>query len=80
MNWKLAEAKNRFSEVYRLATTEGPQRITRQGGKSVILIAEEEYERSVGKKPRFVEFLMNGPRIDELELPARNWQTRDVEF
>ena len=29
--WQLAEAKNKFSEVFTRAMTEGPQRIRRRG-------------------------------------------------
>jgi prevent-host-death family protein len=34
--WQLQTAKARFSEVFRLARSEGPQRITRQGKEGVI--------------------------------------------
>jgi prevent-host-death family protein len=80
MDWKLAEAKNKFIEVYRLATTEGPQRITKQGAEPVIVITEAEYETLKRRKPTFVEYLMSGPRIDDLELPSRNWNMRDVDL
>jgi prevent-host-death family protein len=48
-SWQLQTAKARFSEVFRLARTQGPQRITRQGRKGVVMIADEQYERLVGK-------------------------------
>jgi antitoxin Phd len=80
MEWKLAEAKNKFSEVYRLATTSGPQRITKHGGEPVILIAESEYERLKGKKPDFIEFLMNGPDFSDLDLTRDRSPMRDVDL
>jgi prevent-host-death family protein len=80
MDWKLAEAKNKFSEVYRLVESEGPQRITKQGHEPLMLITEAEYKLLKRRKPTFVEFLMSGPRIDDLELPSRNWHMRDVDL
>ena len=47
--WQLQDAKARFSEVFRRARSEGPQLITRQGKDGVVMIADEQYERLVGK-------------------------------
>jgi prevent-host-death family protein len=38
--WQVQTAKARFSEVFRLARTAGPQRITRQGKEGVVMISE----------------------------------------
>jgi prevent-host-death family protein len=35
-------AKARFSEVFRRARIEGPQRITRQGKEGVVMISDEQ--------------------------------------
>jgi|SwirhisoilCB3_FD_contig_31_945502_length_683_multi_4_in_0_out_0_2 prevent-host-death family protein len=78
--WQLAEAKNKFSEVYRRAVTEGRQRITKRGEDPVYVISESELESIEGKKPNFIEYLMNSPKIDDLELPSRDWDQRDVEL
>jgi antitoxin Phd len=63
-SWQLQTAKARFSEVFRLARTEGPQRITRQGKEAVVMISEEQYER-LSQKPRepksLVQFFRNSP-------------------
>ena len=61
-SWQVQTAKARFSEVFRRARTEGPQRITRQGKEGVVMVAEEHYERLVGKshQPRnLVQFFRN---------------------
>ena len=63
-SWQIQSAKARFSEVFRRARAEGPQRITRQGKEAVVMVAEEQFERLVGKsrQPRsLVEFLRNSP-------------------
>jgi prevent-host-death family protein len=62
--WQVQTAKARFSEVFRKARTEGPQRITRQGKEAVVMVAEEQYERLIGKSRQpqnLVEFLRNSP-------------------
>ena len=63
-SWQIQTAKARFSEVFRKARTEGPQRITRQGKEGVVMLAEEQYARLVGKsrQPKsLVDFLRNSP-------------------
>ena len=63
-SWQVQSAKARFSEVFRKARTEGPQRITRQGKEGVVMVAEEQYDRLVGKsrQPKsLVDFLRNSP-------------------
>ncbi len=55
-DWQVQSAKARFSEVFRRARTEGPQRITRQGKECVVMIAEEQYAQLVGKSHQAEEF------------------------
>jgi antitoxin Phd len=78
VEWKLTEAKNRFSEVFRLALKDGPQRITRHGNEAVFVLSESEYCRLKGDRPDFIEFLLNGPDLSELELPSRDWTIRET--
>jgi len=62
--WQLQTAKARFSEVFRLARTEGPQWITRQGKEAVVLLPAEEFERLLGRdgQPRsLVDFFAESP-------------------
>jgi prevent-host-death family protein len=62
--WQIQSAKARFSEVFRRARTEGPQRITRQGKDGVIMVAEEQYDRLVGKSRQpqnIVDFFRQSP-------------------
>jgi len=46
-DWQLQTAKAKFSELFRLARTEGPQRVTREGREGVVMISDEQYERLV---------------------------------
>ena len=79
MQWQLAEAKNKFSEVVRRALTEGPQHIKRRGD-NVVVMSEEDYDRLAGQRPGFKELLMNGPRLDELDLKRDQTPLRDVQL
>jgi prevent-host-death family protein len=77
MDWKLAEAKNKFSEVVRRALTEGPQRVMRRRD-TVVVLAESEYERLAGSRVSFKEFLLNVPDMDGLDLDRDKSPMRDV--
>lgn len=43
--WQLQEAKARFSELFRLAREQGPQRVTKHGREAVVILQAEEYAR-----------------------------------
>jgi antitoxin Phd len=77
MEWQMAEAKNRFSELMNRALHEGPQRVQRRK-EAVIVLAEEEYERLAGRAPDFKEYLKRLVGLDELELSRDRSPGRDV--
>ena len=64
-------------EVVRRALTEGPQRVLRRSD-AVIVLAEKEYERLVGSRLRFKDFLLEAPDMDELELKRTKEPMRDI--
>ncbi|HEX5723846.1 MAG TPA: type II toxin-antitoxin system Phd/YefM family antitoxin [Longimicrobiaceae bacterium] len=73
--WKLEDAKNRFSEVVRLALAHEPQRVTRNGRESVVVVSADDYERLVSPQDLFT-FLQSSPLAEaiaagEFELPER---------
>jgi antitoxin Phd len=82
--WQVQTAKARFSEVFRLARTEGPQRITRQGKEGVVMISEEQYERLTVKsrQPKsLVQFFRESPLAGvELDLERNQDSGRDIEL
>lgn len=82
--WQIQLAKARFSELFRLARTEGPQRITRQGRDAVVLISEEQFARLVGKshQPKnLVQFFRESPLVGvELDLVRAEDQGRDIDL
>ena len=79
MDWQLAEAKNRLSEVVNRALTEGPQRIKRRGDR-VVVLSEAEYDRLTGKHQSLVEFLLDGPDLSDLDITRDESPMRDVEL
>jgi antitoxin Phd len=83
-SWQVQSAKARFSEVFRRARTEGPQRITRQGKDGVVMLAEEQYDQLVGKshQPRsLVQFFRESPLVGvELDLERSRDPERDIEL
>jgi antitoxin Phd len=79
VNWNLADAKNKLSEVVNLALSEGPQTITRRKD-AVVVISAAEYEELVGKRQSFKDFLMSGPSFEGLDLGRDKSPMRDVEL
>jgi prevent-host-death family protein len=68
MQWRLADAKNRFSELVNLALSEGPQVVLRRDD-AVVVMNRQEYEKLSGKRPGFRQFLMGaGPSLKGLSL------------
>jgi antitoxin Phd len=41
--WKLEDAKAKFSEIVRLASTEGPQLVTVRGKEAAVILAPDTY-------------------------------------
>jgi len=80
MNWRLAEAKNKFSELFNRALSEGPQRVQRRDDAVVVMDAQE-YDRLTGAAPSFKDFLLGeGPALDDLDLSRDRSSMREVEL
>lgn len=63
--WKLEDAKNRFSEVVRLALSHAPQRVTRNGRDAVVVVSADDYERLVAPGD-LIDFLRQSPLAEAL--------------
>lgn len=79
MEWKLADAKNKLSEVVNRAIEEGPQIITRRKDV-VVLVSQKEYQELKGEKRSFTDFLLNGPGLDEVNLNRTKDPMRSVDL
>ncbi len=59
--WTVAAAKARFSEVIDRARSEGPQTITRNGHKAVVIVSADEWERKTKRNGTLAEFFAQSP-------------------
>jgi prevent-host-death family protein len=73
--WQLQEAKNRFSEVVRKASEEGPQTVTKHGKDSVVVLSAEDYRKLEQPKTSLVEFFQTSP-LSKVEIDLK----RDKSF
>jgi prevent-host-death family protein len=48
--WRLQDAKARFSELVRLAHSDGPQHVTLHGRDAVVVVDAEEFQRLKGAR------------------------------
>ena len=68
MSWRLADAKNRFSEVVNRALAGDPQVVSRRHD-AVVVVARQDYEKLTGKRVSFKQFLLGkGPSLRGLDL------------
>ena len=80
MGWRLADAKNRFSEVVNRALEGHPQLIERRRD-AVVVIARRDYEKLTGKRAGFKEFLLGaGPSFRGLRLGRDRSPMRKVKL
>jgi|SRR5580700_1904587 antitoxin Phd len=80
--WKLEDAKARFSEVVRLARSEGPQRVSVRGKDAVVVISVEELERlapTPTDRLPLVAF-MERLHLDDVDVARESDHGRDVEL
>ena len=72
--WRLQDAKARFSELVRLAHSDGPQYVTLHGREAVVVVDAEEFRRMKGARTGqlLVDALQASPhRSTEIE-PRRS--------
>src|SRR5437867_6610542 len=83
-SWQIQTAKARLSEVFRLARTEGPQLITRQGKEGVVMIPVEQFDQLVirSRQPNsLVQFFRESPLVGlELDFERDKDAGRDIEL
>lgn len=80
MGWQVQEAKQRFSELLRSATTEGPQIVTRHGEEIAVVVDIAEYRRLKGEVLDFKDFLRSGPEPDDSEITRDKALPREIDW
>jgi antitoxin Phd len=82
--WQVQNAKARFSEVFHLARTKGPQLITRQGKDGVVMIPVEQFDLLVARsrQPKsLVQFFRQSPLVGlELDFERDKDTGREIEL
>ena len=64
-HWQIQDAKQRFSEMIRAVTSEGPQVITRHGDDVAVVVAISEYRRLTRPSVDLAAVLLSGPKLDD---------------
>ena len=82
--WQLHEAKARFSELFRRVRTEGPQRVVKQRGEAVVIVAAEEFDRAEARAQQpasLVDFFRSAPTGGRaLDLARKRDKSRTVQW
>ena len=79
--WSVAEAKAKLSEVIEKAQSDGPQMITRNGRKAVVIVAADEWERKTRRKGNLADFLLASPlRGSGIEIKRLPMRLRKVDL
>jgi prevent-host-death family protein len=60
-HWTVAEAKAKLSEVIDHAQSNGPQTITRNGRRAVVVVDIEEWKRRTERSGNLAEFFATSP-------------------
>jgi prevent-host-death family protein len=77
--WTVAEAKAKFSEVVEKARVSGPQTITKNGRRAVVVVSAEEWERKTRRAGNLAAFFAESPlRGSRLKTPRKRQRPRAV--
>jgi prevent-host-death family protein len=59
--WTVADARMEFCQILKEAITNGPQRITKYGRTTAIIVSAEEWKHIAGRNGNLAEFLTESP-------------------
>jgi prevent-host-death family protein len=81
MKWTVAEAKAKLSELIERAEKEGPQKITRHGEETVVVVSVEEWKRKTERRGNLAEFFLRSPlRGSGIDLKRRKDGPREIDL
>jgi prevent-host-death family protein len=82
--WQLQTAKARFSELFRLARSEGPQYVTKAGKEAVVIVPAEHYDELItrSRQPQsLLEFFRSSSLYGvDLDLSRESDLAREIEL
>jgi len=80
-SWQLQDAKSHLSEVVRLCGVQGPQLLTVRGKEEAVLLSIKDYEKLIGAKPKFIDFMQKSPLFGlEFVCERDKSKNRDVDL
>ena len=79
--WQLKDARANFSTLVDRAISDGPQIVTRNGKKAVVVVSVEEWMRRERRRGDLVDFFANSPLREEGIVIERHRDfPREIEF
>ena len=78
---QLKDARANFSTLVDKAISDGPQIVTRNGKKAVVVVSMEEWMRREPRRSDLVDFFANSPLREEgIEIDRQRDYPREIEF
>jgi hypothetical protein len=77
-HWQLQDAKARFSELVKMAKSDGPQIITYHGVDAAVILSIEDFRQLEGNGPDLKEFLLSGPKLSDADIDRITERSRDM--
>ena len=79
--WQLKDARANFSTLVDKAISDGPQMVTRNGKKAVVVVSIEEWMRRERRRGDLVDFFANSPLREEgIDIERQRDFPREIEF
>jgi prevent-host-death family protein len=79
--WQLKDARANFSTLVDKAISDGPQMVTRNGKKAVVVVSMEEWMRRERRRDDLVDFFANSPlRGEVIDLERQRDFPREIKF
>jgi len=79
--WQLKDARANFSTLVDRAISDGPQIVTRNGKKAVVVVSVEEWMRRERRRGDLVDFFANSPLREEgIDIERHRDFPREIEF
>ena len=79
--WQIKDARANFSTLVDKAISDGPQIVTRNGKKAVVVMSIDEWMRRERRSGDLVDFFANSPLREEgIEIERQRDYPREIEF
>ena len=78
--WQVHSAKARLCELLERAAREGPQIIARRGTERAVVLSIEDYRRLMAAKANLRDYLLGGPKVDDLAVERSKDRGRAIDL